>query len=364
MTLMKSRCWLPVFAVTLLAGCQAMDFGGASTISDKLSWTRSDEKLKASEFETPVRLISIWSDAMYNQPGQVPTRGFGGRLYFYNAKDKAVPVEGQLIVYAYDESPDGTPAKAPSRRFGFTPEQFTSHYSETELGASYSVWIPWDQVGGIRKAITLLPVFTSTGGHVVMGEQSINVLPGKAPENPQPARKGYFTPLSSHEPQTVRPVAYDQPQTRADLRRDSWQQTHTFEPDMQNLTRPRSTTIPLPMTMARRLVANSAAAPGAQLETPDGGNRSGLAAHMPDVPSEPDTAPTATGEAPPPVTHFARPRFPAPRVQAAPLSPVRVGTTLHRAAPQLGPPSPRPTDPSSSAAEFVPDASGRADWDR
>jgi hypothetical protein len=313
-----------------------------------------------------VRLISIWSDAMYNQPGQVPTRGFGGRLYFYNAKEKTVPVEGQLIVYAYDESPDGTPAKAPSRRFGFTPEQFTSHYSATELGASYSVWIPWDQVGGIRKAITLLPVFTSTSGHVVMGEQSINVLPGKAPENPEPARKGYFTPLSSHEPQMVRPVAYDQPQTRTDPLRDSWQQTHTFEPDMQNTMRPRSTTIPLPMTMARRLVAGSAVAPGTELETsPDGADRNGLVGHMPDAPAGTDASTMAPATAaPPPATRFARPRSPAPRVQAAPLSPVRVGTKPHLAAPQLGPPSPPPTNPSSSAGGFVPDASGRADWDR
>ena len=169
---------------------------------------------------------------MYTQPGQPPTRGFGGRLYFYNAKDKTVPVEGQLVVYAYDDSADGTPAKSPSRKFGFTPEQFTQHYSPTELGASDSVWIPWDELGGVRKSITLLPVFTSSSGQVVMGEQSINVLPGKAPENPEPARQGYFAPLSSNEPQGVRPSR--RPAKAPPSPADSWQQTHTFEPNTTN----------------------------------------------------------------------------------------------------------------------------------
>ena len=173
---------------------------------------------------------------MYTQPGQRPTRGFGGRLYFYDAKDKTVPVEGQLVVYGYDDSQDGRPSQTPSRKFAFTPEQFTQHYSATQLGASYSIWIPWDQVGGVRKSISLLPVFTSTNGQVVMGEQSINVLPGKAPENPEPAPQGYFTPLSSQDPQGVRPASYAGESPNAAPQRDSWQKVHTYEPTADNQT--------------------------------------------------------------------------------------------------------------------------------
>ena len=191
---MTSRRCLPALALILLAGCQTTDFGGLKNVSDKLAITSKDDKLKDSAFETPARLIAIWSDAMYSQPGQAPTRGFGGRLYFYNAKDKTVPVEGQLVVYAYDDSADGTPAKSPSRKFGFTPDQFTQHYSPTDLGASYSVWVPWDELGGVRKSITLLPVFTSSSGQVVIGEQSINVLPGKVPETPRTGAAGLFHP--------------------------------------------------------------------------------------------------------------------------------------------------------------------------
>lgn len=350
---MTSRHCLPALVLTLLAGCQTTDFGSLKGVSDKLAITSKEDKLKNSEFQTPARLIAIWSDAMYSQPGQAPTRGFGGRLYFYNAKDKTVPVEGQLVVYAYDDSADGTPAKAPSRKFGFPPEQFTQHYSPTDLGASYSVWIPWDELGGIRKSITLLPVFTSSSGQVVMAEQSINVLPGKAPEQPEPARQGNLTPLSSSEPQGVRPVAYNQPQAAAQPARDSWQQTYTYEPTANNQTQLRSTTIPLPLSMTKRLVEDASTGP-TETDQPatlaGGGNRNGVTPTaqtaadeytMASQPGEP-TLPTS-----PATRQFARPRFQAPRVPAARPSPVRAATTPRPAGPQFAPPFPPAPNPGS-----------------
>ncbi len=364
---MTSRHCLPALALILLAGCQTTDFGSLKSVSDKLAITAKEDGLRDSPFETPSRMIAIWSDAMYTLPGQAPTRGFGGRLYFYNAKDKAVPVEGQLVVYGYDDSQDGTPAKTPSRKFGFTPEQFTQHYSPTDLGASYSVWIPWDELGGIRKSITLLPVFTSSSGQVVMGEQSINVLPGKAPETPEPARQGYFMPLSASEPQGVRQAAYNQPQTATGPARDSWQQSHTFEPNATQQTQLRSTTIPLPMDMTRRLVQNTNA----------GSSQTGSPAAWADRGNDDGTpvAPTAGGEytmasaarpAMPtgPATRFVRPQFPAPRVPAARPSPARAATTPRPSRSQLAPPFPPSPNPDSSGAGSAPSDSGHASWGR
>lgn len=403
---MTFRSWLPALALVSLAGCQAMELGGLSKMSDTLALTRSSDKRKDGAFEIPVRLISIWSDAVYSQPGQTPTRGFGGRLYFYNAKEKAVPVEGQLIVYAYEELPDGTPAKTPSRRFGFSSEQLSQRFSTTELGPSYSVWIPWDPLGGVRQSITLLPVFTSSAGHVVMGEQSINVLPGKAPENPVPERRGYFTPLSPYEAHPVRPTAYDQPPVRADPSRDSWQQMHTYEPDTQNPMRLRSTTIPLPMSMSKRLVPDGRSGegpvPGLTAWT-TAANHHGTSATGPaigperearaavqaasgrtcqqeesripgggtgqeptdSVPIVSDNPPAATKASPAtPSTHFVRPRSPAPRVPAAPPSPVRAASAPPPATRQSGLPSPPPLPPGSSTGESAPSGFGHADWDR
>lgn len=186
-------------------------------------WSKSEETIE-SKYAVPARMAALWTTDALAAPGQTPTRGFGGRLYFYDDRSRAVPVEGQLIVFAYDETAtDGRPRaqQIPDRKFVFTPEQFTQHFSETELGASYSVWLPWDAVGGEQRRVALLPVFTSPNGHVVMGQQTMTVLPGRAPEPANAASRQVGPPQAgslsaatnapqnvSQERYPVRPVSY------------------------------------------------------------------------------------------------------------------------------------------------------------
>lgn len=168
----------------LIAVTSCVGFTGCASIppdwKKHLPWT-AEARLKKSEFDTPTHMVAVWSPDILTQPGKPPTRGFGGRLYFYNDKNQAIPVEGQLIVYGYNESKEKHPEGNPDRKFAFTPEQFKSHYSASDLGASYSIWIPWDGMEGDRTSISLVPVFTASTGHVVMGQQARNMLPGKKP---------------------------------------------------------------------------------------------------------------------------------------------------------------------------------------
>jgi hypothetical protein len=175
-----------------LAGCQTIEMPKA-----EWPWGKSkEEKERMSEYENPVRMVAIWTDTVRFTSGGHPTRGFGGRLYFYNQRGQAIPVEGQLAVFAYDdtgvEAGTAPASRPPDRRFAFTKEQFTKHFSKTDLGASYSIWIPWDPAGGEQRHITMLPVFTTNDGSVVIGQQTANILPGKTREGenveqPQPA---------------------------------------------------------------------------------------------------------------------------------------------------------------------------------
>ena len=113
------------------------------------------------------------------QTGRTPTRGFGGRLFFYDEKTKAVAVDGELTVHAFAENADGSQGEI--KRYHFTPEQFTKHFSQTDIGASYSVWIPWDAVGGDQTKVSLVPSFRAANGRLVQGEQALVGLPGKRP---------------------------------------------------------------------------------------------------------------------------------------------------------------------------------------
>lgn len=160
------------------SGCQTIDL-----TPKKWPWSK-DTKNKKSQYQEPTRMVAIWTDTVRYSAGGQPTRGFGGRLYFYNDHGQAIPVEGQLAVYVYDDTDrEGKvePNRPPDRRYAFTKEQFTQHFSKSDLGASYSIWIPWDAVGGERKMLSILPVFTSVDNRVLNGQQSANMLPGKAP---------------------------------------------------------------------------------------------------------------------------------------------------------------------------------------
>lgn len=159
--------------------------GCSSLTKDKSS--KKDSPWGALQFwkkgyQQPAKMAVLWSHDVLTMAGQAPTRGFGGRIYFYNNKSQTIPVEGELVVHGFDESlkkTTGAPANEPDKRFRFTAEQFTEHFSESDLGASYSIWIPWDAVDGMQKEITLLPTFVSSKGEMVQGSPAKVVLPGR-----------------------------------------------------------------------------------------------------------------------------------------------------------------------------------------
>jgi hypothetical protein len=146
---------LTVMVLALATGCQTYDISKAS-----LPWSRTKTRPRRASTNHRRKMVAVWKDSVYYSAAGQPTRGFGGRLYFYNQKGQAIPVEGQLAVYGYDDTGlEGAPPqnRPPERRFAFTEEQFSKHFSKTDLGASYSIWIPWDAAGGEQRHISLLP---------------------------------------------------------------------------------------------------------------------------------------------------------------------------------------------------------------
>ncbi len=165
----------------LVCGCQQMDVAQNFPNFDAMSkreflrpWKKKD-----SEPIVPQKITAIWTHTVLNQVGKPGVRGFGGRVMFYGDKDAAPgKVDGKLVVYAFDDS-DVT-HNQPIRRFEFTQEDLHKHYSESEIGASYSFWLPWDEVGGPVEKISLMARFEPVGAPAVLSENSRHVLPGVA----------------------------------------------------------------------------------------------------------------------------------------------------------------------------------------
>ena len=303
---------LLLFLPLVLCGC------ATDQLAKKLSWSKTD-KISSSKFEQPTRMVVLWSPTVLTQPGQPATRGFGGRIYFYNEKSQAIPVEGQLVVYAYNDSrlaglgqPNAKGGHTePDRKFAFTNEQFATHFSPTELGPSYSVWIPWDALGGAQVELSLVPVFTTPNGQIVMGQSSRNLLKGNPSLPEVPAAS---TPTT----QTVQPVGYNAP-----LPAGTQDAMFPTAGQGTNQRHVHTTTIALTPSLVKNLRENEIVPPAAQT----------LPLPVPEVQNTPVVSSTTTASSPatnsaapnsvwsppdPRSNHFVRPRHPvltSPRPQ-------------------------------------------------
>ena len=184
------------FAKKYFVGCTAIVMAlstvGCETLTSDPGANKKKKKdsswfsFKKREYQTPQSMNVTWSHDILTLPGKAATRGFGGRFYFYNEKTQAIPVEGDLVVYGFDDTNKQKSTEdlnQATKRFRFTAEQFTTHFSEGELGASYSVWIPWDEAYGAPKKIMLIPTFLTKEGRMVRGAAANLNLPGNSNED-------------------------------------------------------------------------------------------------------------------------------------------------------------------------------------
>jgi len=341
--------WLAGSLLAVLAGCTQLD------LSQSLSLPKSKPKPKI-----PERMVDAWSDTVLHQTGQRGVRGFGGRVMFY-AKDKEEPVvvDGSFTVYAFDdshaeaESDADLDHKSPEKKYVFPQEQLADHYSQSPLGHSYSFWIPWDEVGGAEKRITLISRFVDATGHVVMSKPCHQTLPGILPESDgkQAAETtAQHARVSSAAGSAVYHASFDEMPAAGDS------------------TKPAiaTTTIDVPPSFARRLRTNSQA-PSRGTEEEDEPDNSGQ-----DSSSKAETSDAATeseqplpseqtvAEPGPTASHATRSapsRFPVRRERATRQAFGHVRTEPHPAMwPSALPRTPRPDRSSESTPTSPADA--------
>jgi|GEM_PF-1458079 len=167
------RLFIITFVFNLLLGAN-----GCSQFSG--DWKTPDfmPKDKSKKTVLPARILTIWTDTVLHKQNEKGQRGFGGRVLFYgeNANDP-MQVEGTLTIYAFADEIHQQ-SKVPEKKFVFGPEQLKKHFSRCTLGDSYSVWLPWDVVGGPSRQISLVTRFEGINGGTVISEPAKKLLPG------------------------------------------------------------------------------------------------------------------------------------------------------------------------------------------
>jgi hypothetical protein len=160
---------LSVLVGMVTTGCQF----APKKMPDVWPWDKEEPK------DLPDRILAVWTDTVLHQKGMPGIRGFGGRIYFYK-KDNTDPIEvdGGLAVYVFDADDLSPASQQPLRKFLFTPDQFASHMSKTSIGPSYSVWLPWSEVGGPQMRLSLIARFEGRDGGSTISDPTIKLLPG------------------------------------------------------------------------------------------------------------------------------------------------------------------------------------------
>lgn len=245
-----------VLAAVATTGCQSNKFPqpNLEPIKEFLNIETGEEEIKP-----PVRMAVIWKDGVYEEAGQNPVRGLGGRVFFYDEDNRPTTADGELIVYGYDDSKENSDSNAADRKFVFRAERFQNHYSKTDLGDSYSVWVPWDEVGGVRKTVSLIPVFKTTDGKLIKAGQTLCMLPGAPPavvENSEPELKlksvRSFPGMESRIPSKSNAQSYIA-QTSGIADKELFDQIGSRSPTVSFDKKIRTSTIRVPRSMAERM---------------------------------------------------------------------------------------------------------------
>lgn len=178
------RCMILIAAAGLMiaSGCQSTMPAMSSIASNPFQAKAASPAEPEIEYQSPARMAVIWRETTVSAPGAKSTRGFGGRVYFYDGSNETVRVDGDLIVYAYDDSNHSDDqSRVPDRKYVFRASDLQKRHSVTGLGDSYNIWLPWDKIGGERKTIALVPIFKPKEGMMPKSDHSIAVLSGKTP---------------------------------------------------------------------------------------------------------------------------------------------------------------------------------------
>ena len=244
-------CGLSV-AVTL-TGCvkNTMRLSAKDSIWNPVEKLRADKEAAAEPTE-PVNMVCTWKGSIYENTGVPSVRGFGGRVFFYDKDNNAVAAEGELVVYGFDESNEDRQSDKADKKFVFKSDDFQKHKSESGFGTSYSVWIPWERLGGYRKSITLVPIFVTTDKRIIKGGQSINVLNGKPPSPKQLSQNKPYKVLGSSG--DVMSAEYDEQDGLSKVEMASFSDGEEAAPVKKSI---RSSTISLTPNLARRVAENA-----------------------------------------------------------------------------------------------------------
>jgi len=237
-------------AIPLPSGCQ---FAPKKTPAG-WSWTEEEKPV------VPERILAIWTDTVLRQPNQPGVRGFGGRIFFYDKEQNdPIEVDGKLVVFVFDADDHNPENQKPLRKYVIDADDFAKHMSKTSIGPAYSVWLPWGDVKGPTKKLSIIARYEGRHGGTTLSDPTMKLLPGVEARTPKTAIPQGGSP--SDKPLVLNAAQNQLPQASQGVQRASYiQPPNTIAPELMRATETnrRTETIEVPPSFQRHFQPSDA----------------------------------------------------------------------------------------------------------
>ena len=118
---------------------------------------------QASARNPVVQIVCMWEPSEGRDPSGAPARGFAGQILFLgNRGGTPVAVDGEVMVYVFDDIGTDEERSAPIHQFRFDARAWNNHLKPGTLGPAYHCFIPYTRPGGMEANCTLRMRFTPT----------------------------------------------------------------------------------------------------------------------------------------------------------------------------------------------------------
>ena len=104
----------------------------------------------ATAADPATQILCLWQPGEGNDPDGYPCRGFSGQVLFLSSKAATpVKIDGEVRVYLFDDQGTIDEQTKPLRQFDFDTGSWNVHLTETSLGPTYTLFIPY-----VRRGVT------------------------------------------------------------------------------------------------------------------------------------------------------------------------------------------------------------------
>ena len=187
-----------IAAITVSAtGCSSLLHTSAAIIKSPVAFVTAIRAEKQI-----VKILCLWEPAEGQGLNGRPSRGFAGQiLLFPHGSPSPIPVHGKIHIYEYVNFDPNDEDPQPIHKFTFDDGGWNAHRTESTLGESYNVFLPYVLKDKGQASCALRVEYVSPAGRVISSPYTEVQLAAKTSNRPESAIRRDI--LSDAEPRST-----------------------------------------------------------------------------------------------------------------------------------------------------------------